>query len=192
MRKMAAIIFFVLFAVALPAYAGVQNGFGVGMGYDHAMKSGPFASFNLRLRALSVTPLELEMQYLAPRGLGAQVNVYILHTKWVKWSLVNPGVYFPVGTKMINNKELKRTYDLSVGTALEVKTWRNLVAFVSARWYLPDPSAVASEAKRRGEKAGNADQSFGSGIDTTIDFVKDTYLRSAKDWHITAGAMWFF
>jgi hypothetical protein len=105
---------------------------------------------------------------------------------------VNPGAYFPLGTEMINNAELKRIYDLSVGTAIEVKTWRKITAFVSARWYLPDPAAAAKEAKRRGEASGKADQNFGSGIDTTMDFVKDTYLRAAKDWHLTVGAMWFF
>jgi len=193
MRKLAAgLVFFVLSMMAIPAGASVQNGLGLGLGYDHAMKSGPFASFNLRLRALSVTPLELETQYLAARGLGVQVNVYVLHTKWVKWSLVNPGAYFPLGTKMINNAELKRTYDLSVGTGLEVKTWRKIVVFASARWYLPDPAATAKEAKWRGENAGNADESFGNGLDAVTNFAKDTYLGAAKDWHLTVGAMWFF
>lgn len=193
MRKLAVgFMIFALLLVAMPASASVQNGLGLGLGYDHAMKSGPHAVFDLRLRALSVTPLELNVSYLADHGMGFNLNLYLIHTKWVKWHFIDPGVYLPLGTTMVNNTDLRRKYDLSFGTGIEVKTWRKIVVYANARWYLPDPATALGEAKRRGENAGNADKSFGDGIDTTMDCVKDTYLRAAKDWHLTVGAMWFF
>ena len=192
MRQSAVAVFLALFLTATAASAGVQNGLGLGMGVDRGMKSGTHYTMNLRLRAISVTPLEFEFTYLAGRGLAMNLNLYLLHTKWVKWHFIDPGVYLAVGTGMINNPELKRAYDLSFGTGLEVKTWRNIVVYANARWYLPDPAATLKEAKRRGQEAGNANQNFGSGIDSAMNFAKDTYLGALKDWHLTVGAMWFF
>ncbi|MEK7211099.1 MAG: hypothetical protein AAB731_00525, partial [Patescibacteria group bacterium] len=147
---------------------------------------------NLRLRALSVTPLEAEFAYLAGRSMGVYANLYLLHTKWVRWHVIDPGVYWNWAGAPLNNPEFQRGYDLSFGTGLEVKTWRNAVVYANARWYFPDPVAAVKEAKRRGQVAGDDGQGVGNGVDAAVNFVKDTYLSAARDWHLTIGAMWFF
>ncbi len=181
------LVFLGVLLVSPSVYASDNfDGVGVGLGFDTS-KNDNLLVCRINARALSITPLEIDFTYYLGRGVSTQFNLYLIHTKWVKWHFGDLGVYIPLGTKVFNSPEITRDYDVVAGTGLEVKLWQGLVGYVISRWYFPDPVKVVRTLQDKQIKGEFGEQTY----DTAVE-VKKILTSTGYDWHLLVGLSWIF
>ncbi|MCL5733445.1 MAG: hypothetical protein M1334_02135 [Patescibacteria group bacterium] len=187
------VVFLVMAMLAMPlrgALASNQNGIGVGA-YE-----GMHPAVTIKARALSVTPLELQYSYIFGAGQEANINLYLLHTKWFKLHLIDPGVFMG---KTMSGVDIGQQYDISAGGGIEATVWRRLVVFANVRVYLPDPGSASkiidNQTKTSGEstatQTNNPNQIYDSAKNAAYSSVSDIYGKALNHYQISFGVMWF-
>ncbi len=182
----------------------IRNGLGVGMVVD----CGPACkdmtgNFNLRLRALDYTPLELEGGWLIGKGAYLKLNSYKFYLKnWFTLHLIDFGlIKWQSGAVPFNNPNEARRYDVMVGGGAEMRIMRNLTFAVDVGWYLPNPMDVISRAKDNVNKAFDAPASNNSPtspsdtenqVKNAIEHIPNVYKYALKDVHLSGGLRWYF
>jgi hypothetical protein len=190
MKKM---VLAVLLAVAIPAVASASLKNGIGGGLEMV---GSHPAITLKARALSVTPLELQYTYVPAMGQEANINLYLLYTKYFKLHFIDPGVY--IGTPLGVN--IGQKYDISLGGGIEITIWKRLVIFANARVYLPDPTTASNLISNQTEQAGvnaatqtnDPNQIYNNAKGAAYNSVDNIYGAALKNYRLSFGAMWFF
>jgi len=174
------------------AFASTENGIGAGF---QMVGSNP--SITIKMRGLSVTPLELQYSYILNHGHEVSMNLYILHTKYFKLHLIDPGILLG---KTLSGVDVGQQYDISLGGGIEATIWRRLVIFANARVYLPDPNAASKYIDNQTQQAGESTAGQTSDINQIYDAsqkaaynsVNDIYGKALRNYRLIFGAMWFF
>lgn len=180
-----------------------RNGLGIGMMLDKGKESGNFTpGFNLRLRAIDFTPLELEGGIFTNKGFYLKLNSYKLYIgdrfflHFIDFGLMK----WQSGAAPFNNPTEMRKFDIMVASGAEARLWRNLTLAIDLGWYLPNPVDILTRAKNDINHA--FDQSSGVNpinqseaekkVQGAIEHVGDVYLRAVKDVHLAVGFRWYF
>lgn len=182
----------VLVMAATSAKASLNDSIGAGF-----QMVGDSPSVTLKMRGLSVTPLELQYSYILGHGQEADINLYVLHTKYFKMHLIDPGIFLG---KTLSGVDIGQNYDISFGGGVEITIWKRLVIFGSVRVYLPDPGAASklidSQTKSAGENSSaqtnNPNQIYDNAKGVAYNSVNDIYGAALRNYKMSFGVMWFF
>lgn len=96
------------------------------------------------------------MGYFVDRG-GIEIVflIDILRSRYLNWHLFDLGLYFPLGTSPFSNLDVERSFDIIVGTGLDIPIRRLPRFFITLnlRFFIPDPNAIGHYASERGINA---------------------------------------
>ncbi len=180
-----------------------RNGLSPGLMIDRGKESGNFTpGFNLRLRAIDFTPLELEGGIFINKGLYLKLNSYKLYISdrfflhFIDFGLMK----WQTGATAFNNRAEARKFDIIIGSGAEARLWRNLTLTLDLGWYLPNPIDILTRAKQDINHAFDQpagvlppnQQEAEQKVKAAIGHVGDVYLNALKDVHLAVGLRWYF
>lgn len=106
----------------------------------------------------------LELNFVAPGGLGANLLIDVVKFWRLRVHLIDPGIVWNL-TGPASVTRVKRDFDLTLGAGVDIRLNRELAVTVNWRMYFPDPFSVISR--------------YG-------DFARPVYAEAAK-----GGQLWF-
>ncbi len=194
MKRIAMILAILAVSVLMATNARASLNDGIGAGLQMV---GGSPSVTLKMRGLSVTPLEMQYSYILNHGQEVNVNLYVLHTKYFKLHLIDPGIFLG---KTLSGVDIGQSYDISLGAGIEITIWRRLVVFGGARVYLPDPDKASklindrtkSVGENSAQQTSDPNQVYDAAKGAAYNSVNDIYGAAVRNYVINFGAMWFF
>lgn len=143
-------LFFVLLigmfvAFAPPTYGQTsKKAVGIGLGISNAIPT-----IELDLRAPKI-PIGVTYKHYFTAGLEIYLKIYAIEKKYIRWHVLDPGIYFLMGTSPFTVRDIvdERGTDITFGTGIEVMPWKNLVISLSLRWFLPGFKSVYAAGER--------------------------------------------
>jgi hypothetical protein len=175
---------------------------GLGLGISNAI---PTIELNLFMKPM---PLELNPRYYFSRGLELSFKIHVIQKKHLRWHIIDPGVYFLMGTTPLSVADVKkeRDMDISLGTGIDIFPYKNLAISFNLRWFLPGISAAYAAGGDAAIKY--TVENFKIEPDKTLEEIirengekafeiaskktREMYIKALKEPQIQLVLTWFF
>jgi hypothetical protein len=95
----------------------------------------------LRFPKFSSVGLEVSAIPLGGRGVGTSPFIAAIHTKNFRLRAYGPGIFWNIGTPL-SAHEIKRAWDVTLGTGVEFKAIDGWSVTWDWRWFLPEPWSI--------------------------------------------------
>ncbi|NQU83223.1 MAG: hypothetical protein HQ536_00780 [Parcubacteria group bacterium] len=131
----------------------IRLGAGAGMFADYSSANGGIR-LSLHARAERFAPFELEMNYSLGGGFEFILLTDIIRSRYINWHFFDLGLYFPMGARQFNNEHIERSFDIVIGTGIDIDipSFPGLIIFANLRFYIPDPGAILFNIRESGRE----------------------------------------